>query len=103
MAGAAALLLKLYPHLNAYEARDAILHPNSYDQVAVGENAEISTTGGRLNLFKILNNTDFLNNLVLNTPPVVTIEPDFVVLEAGESTNFQVNYYDTSRHRLLVA
>lgn len=94
MAGAAALLLKLYPHLNAYEARNAILHPNSYNQVAVGENAEISTTGGRLNLFKILNNTDFLNNLVLSNPPVVTIDPKFVVLEAGETANFQVDYSD---------
>lgn len=98
VAGVAAMLLQLYPQLNAYEARDAILHPDSYDSLVSGDTtqykAEKSTTGGRLNFYKTLTNVGFLSNPVLNNDPIVTVEPNVVSLIAGESAVFDTSVND---------
>ena len=124
MADVVAMLLQLYPQLDAYLAQDTVLHPDSYDALTPGDfdihKAEKATTGGCLNFDKVTNepncnpywkycsrislaylllfflffflptltNTGFLSNPILNKAPVVSIEPNVVVLEAGNSVIF---------------
>lgn len=96
VAGVVAMLLSLNPQLDAYQARDAVLHPLSYDPLVESEqnNAEKSTTGGRLNFYKTLTNYGFITNPILNNWPDVSIMPDVASLEAGESANFITSVSD---------
>lgn len=81
VSGALALLLYRYPHLTAVQARDRILHPGSYDLLSLAGSspygqmnarARWTTTGGRLNLYKLLNNT----NVPPNTFPTLSLPAD---------------------------
>ncbi|HEU4403208.1 MAG TPA: S8 family serine peptidase [Candidatus Polarisedimenticolia bacterium] len=79
--GVVAALLHRNPLLTASQARDAILDPNSYD-VVTDTLARLTSTGGRLNFLKAINNTGFLSNPALNNFPALTLGPD-VVISAG--------------------
>jgi subtilisin family serine protease len=70
--GAVAALLQRYPTLTAEEARDALLHPSSYD-VPKDEKARWTSSGGRLNLAKLLVNP-FNAAPVLNAFPTVHVQ-----------------------------
>jgi subtilisin family serine protease len=74
--GVLAALLHLYPALTPYQARDEILNPGSYDSLTDAR-AQSTSTGGRLNFAKAINNTAYLNSLPpLNNFPVLTMGPN---------------------------
>jgi subtilisin family serine protease len=76
VSGVLAALLHLYPALTPYQARDEILDPHSYDALTDAR-AQSTSTGGRLNFAKAINNTAYLNSLPpLNNFPVLTMGPD---------------------------
>jgi subtilisin family serine protease len=65
-----AALFHFHPQLSAYEARDILLDPDSYDPVA-DPKAAMSTTGGRLNFYRVVTNPRIAAPR-LNRPPAVT-------------------------------
>ena len=73
VAGVMAALLHQRPGLTAYQARDVILDPASYDTLADAK-AKSTSTGGRLNFAKALANQ--LTPSPLNTFPTLTMGPD---------------------------
>jgi hypothetical protein len=92
VAGVAAALLDMNPNLTAAQARDALLHPNSYDWMT-NSKAQSTSSGGRLNYYKALTNNGFLSNPILNNFPVVTVSPD-VFTTGGGSVNFTASASD---------
>ena len=81
--GVAAALMDMNPNLTAAQVRDALLRPESYDPVT-DLRAASTSTGGRLNFYKVLSNTGFLVNPALNGFPKLSIGPD--VFTSGGST-----------------
>lgn len=77
-----AALLHLHPGLSAYEARDILLDPDSYDPVQ-DTKAAMTSTGGRLNFYRVLSSPR-LAAPRLNGFPIVTGVRDTLV-SAGES------------------
>ncbi|MEN9726406.1 MAG: hypothetical protein RL434_772 [Pseudomonadota bacterium] len=75
VAGVAAALLARYPGLTAAQARDVLLHPDSYDTVQ-DDKALMTSTGGRLNSLKALSNLAYAFNPVPNTFPSLTPGPN---------------------------
>jgi subtilisin family serine protease len=96
--GVAAALLHRYPGLTASLARDAILNPDSYDAV-LDSRAQTTSTGGRLNFFKAINNTAFLSSPTLNNFPVLTIGPD-VNASAGNTVTLSATATDADNDLL---
>lgn len=99
VAGVAAALLNTYkeryptlPDLTAAQARDALLHPGSYDWMDNAK-AQSTSSGGRLNFYKTLSNFVFLENPVLNQFPTVTKGPDVFTTEGG-AVDFQQSASD---------
>lgn len=86
VAGVAAALLDMNPTLTSFQARDALLHPASYDAL-VNAKASATSTGGRLNDAKTLTNMAFLSNPVLNQFPTLVVGPDQFV-NAGVTVDF---------------
>ncbi len=80
VAGVLAALIHKNPLLSAYEARDVILDPGSYDSM-IETKARTSSTGGRLNFFKAYVNPRRSNPGPLNNFPLLTMGPD--VFAAG--------------------
>ncbi|HSP14997.1 MAG TPA: S8 family serine peptidase [Thermoanaerobaculia bacterium] len=96
--GVVAAVLHRYPSLTASLARDAILNPDSYDAV-LDSKAQTSSTGGRLNFFKTINNTGFLSNPTLNNFPVLTVGPD-VNASAGNTVTLSATATDADNDLL---
>lgn len=92
VAGVAAALLDMNPALTSFQARDALLHPSSYD-ILINGKASTTSTGGRLNFFKTLTNTTFLSNPVLNQFPTLSMGPDKFV-NGGETVDFSPVIFD---------
>jgi subtilisin family serine protease len=80
--GVVAALLHQYPGLTASLARDAILNPDSYDAL-LDSKAQMTSTGGRLNFFKTINNAGFLSNPTLNNFPLLSVGPDVMASSGG--------------------
>lgn len=79
-----AALFHFHPQLSAYEARDILLDPDSYDPVA-DPKAAMSTTGGRLNFYRVVTNPR-IDAPRLNRPPAVTGVQNAVV-SAGQAVS----------------
>ncbi|MFM7084541.1 MAG: S8 family serine peptidase [Hyphomicrobium sp.] len=92
VAGVAGILLLRNPTLTAPLARDALLHQYSYDPLT-DTKAKTTSTGGRLNFSKVLGNTTFLSNPILNKFPTVTVGPD-VFASTGQTVNFTQSFSD---------
>jgi len=75
VSGVMAALLHQHPGLTAFQARDVVLDPSSYDTLSDAK-AKSTSTGGRLNFYKTLNNTRLLSPVVLNNFPTLTMGPD---------------------------
>lgn len=82
VSGVAAAMLSLHPGLSAAQARDALLRPASYDAVS-DPKGQSTSTGGRLNFFKVLSNSAFFNNSTLNTFPTLTMGPNVFAASGG--------------------
>jgi subtilisin family serine protease len=91
VSGVLAALFHRNPALTAYEARDLVLDPQSYDALA-NPKAQTSSTGGRLNFAKALANP-LLMNPVLNNFPTLAIGPD-VSASAGSQVNLTATASD---------
>lgn len=89
VAGAAAALLHKYPALTAAQARDVLLDPRSYDLMTETK-AGWTSSGGRLNLYKLLTSAKGSNPGPLNQFPTMNF--------SGEGT-----YTPGSTARLSVA
>lgn len=96
--GVVAALLHQYPGLSASLARDAILNPGSYDAL-LDSKAQTTSTGGRLNFFKAINNTGFLSNPTLNNFPLLTAGPD-VSASAGSTVTLNATATDADNDLL---
>jgi len=81
VAGVLAAVFHQNPALTPAQARDLILSPASYDNVAEAR-ASTSSTGGRLNFAKVLSNP-LLNAPVLNGFPSVTAGPNVFSAAGG--------------------
>jgi PKD repeat protein len=92
VAGAVAALLHRYPALTAAEARDAVLHPYSYD-VLKDEKARWTSSGGRLNLAKLLMNP-FSGAPSLNEFPTVDV-PSSIEAAEGASIVLTTGAFDS--------
>jgi subtilisin family serine protease len=80
VAGVLAALLHKIPALTAYQARDLILDPTSYDTLA-DPKARTTSTGGRLNFAKVLGHSPPIPPL--NNFPVLTMGPDVTAAAGG--------------------
>ena len=100
VAGVAAALLNMFPNLSAAEARDSILHPNSYDWVA-DPKGQSTSSGGRLNFAKTITNP-FAGSPVLNNFPAVTVGPD-VFTTGGGTVNFTATSSDPDGDALRIS
>jgi hypothetical protein len=69
-----ATLLYYNSCLTAYQARDVLLDPSSYDAL-IDAKAQSTSSGGRLNFYKTLHSTR-LTSPVLNNFPTLTMGPD---------------------------
>jgi subtilisin family serine protease len=102
--GVLAALLHLYPALTPYQARDEVLDPNSYDAVT-NALAQSTSTGGRLNFAKAINNTAYLsaNPLPpLNNFPVLTMGPN-VFASSGAPVSVTASASDADSDPLRMA
>ncbi|MBM4226951.1 MAG: hypothetical protein FJ164_04280 [Gammaproteobacteria bacterium] len=68
VSGVAAALLARHPGLTSTQARDLLLHPDSYDTLEESK-ALMTSTGGRLNYAKVQANDAYAYNPVPNTFP----------------------------------
>src|SRR5262249_34848236 len=82
VAGVAAALFHRNPNLTAAQARDELLDFASYD-VLSDPRAATSTTGGRLNFLKALNNP-LLTAPALNGFPTVAVSPNVTAAAGGQ-------------------
>jgi hypothetical protein len=89
--GVLAALFHRNPTLTAYEARDLVLDPSSYDAL-VDPKAQTSSTGARINFAKALANPKLFNP-VLNNFPTLTIGPD-VFAAAGSQVDLTATAAD---------
>jgi subtilisin family serine protease len=89
VAGVLAAVFQANPRLSAYEARDAVLDPASYDALSdqLG-----GMTGGRLNLLKALTNP-ILSTPNLNNFPVLSPGPN-IFANAGDTVNLTATASD---------
>ena len=101
VSGAMAMIFTKYPALNALQARDLVLHPNSYDSLVEGEKAGITSTGGRLNITKTFANT-YEPVANPNNPPVVIVTPSALEVEAGDEVSFTETIHDPDGDNLQV-
>ena len=113
VSGVMAALAHQNPTLSAYEARDIVLDPGSFDALS-DPRAQTTSTGGRLNFPKTLANPRLSSPIVLNGFPTLTMGPD-VFAAAGSQVNLTANASDpdndplrmswtrTGRHRIAVA
>ena len=92
VSGVMAALAHQNPALTAYEARDIVLDPGSFDALS-DPRAQTTSTGGRLNFPKTLANPRLSNPIVLNAFPTLTIGPD-VFASAGSQVNLTANASD---------
>lgn len=86
VAGVAASIISMNPLLTAAQMRDALLRPASYDSLT-DPLAKTTTSSGRLNFYKALTNTAFLDNPILNQFPTADVGPN-VYVEGGEAVTF---------------
>ena len=100
VSGVLAALFHQNPALTAYQARDLLLDPQSYDALA-NPKAQTSSTGGRLNFAKALANPLLLNP-VLNNFPTLAIGPD-VFASAGSQVNLTATASDPDGDPLRLA
>ena len=77
-----AALFHLNPALTAYQARDVLLDPNSYDAVA-DQRGSMSSTGGRLNFQKAIANPLLMAPQLNNFPVMVPVSNVFA--NAGDT------------------
>jgi len=91
VAGVLVAMFHSNPQLSAYEARDAILDPASYDPLT-DQLGGMTSTGGRLNLLKALRNP-LLQTPKLNNFPTVTGVSN-VFAHAGETVNLTATASD---------
>lgn len=89
--GALAAIFHANPKLSAFEARDAILDPASYDSVT-DPLGSMTSTGGRLNLQKALTNP-ILSSPKLNNFPVISSVGN-VFANAGDTVNLTATASD---------
>lgn len=100
VSGVLAAMLELHPELSAYQARDAILDPGSYDALT-DPLATMSTTAGRLNMEKAITNP-FLNKPVLNGFPTVSGVSNLVA-NAGDTVSMTATALDPDNDPLRTA
>ena len=92
VSGVMAALAHQNPALTAYEARDIVLDPGSFDALS-DPRAQTTSTGGRLNFPKTLANPRLSSPIVLNGFPTLTIGPD-VFAAAGSLVNLTASASD---------
>jgi len=92
VSGVMAALAHQNPTLTAYEARDIVLDPGSFDALS-DPRAQTTSTGGRLNFPKTLANPRLSSPIVLNGFPTLTIGPD-VFAAAGSLVNLTASASD---------
>jgi subtilisin family serine protease len=92
VSGVIAALAHQNPELTAYEARDIVLDPGSFDALSEAK-AQSTSTGGRLNFPKTLANPRLSNPVVLNVFPTLTTGPD-VFASAGSPVNLTASVFD---------
>jgi len=91
--GALAAVFQINPLLTPAEARDLLLDPGSLDSlIDIPSRASWSTTGGRLNLAKVVT-SPLLAGLQLNQPPVQTAFP-FLLRSAGSDLSLAASSFD---------
>jgi len=101
VSGVIAALAHQKPALTAYEARDIVLDPGSFDTLS-DPRAQTTSTGGRLNFPKTLANPRLSNPIVLNGFPTLTIVPD-VFAPAGSPVNLTADVSDPDNDPLRTA
>jgi subtilisin family serine protease len=97
VAGVMAALFHTNPSLTVDEARDVVLDPLSYDSLT-NPRAATTTTGGRLNFFKTLNNP-LVMAPALNGFPTLTVGAD-VTAAAGEQITLSASPSDPDNDQL---
>jgi subtilisin family serine protease len=85
VAGVVAAMMQIKPTLTAAQARDIVLDPASYDWMT-NTRAQSTSSGGRLNFYKVINNPKLLSPPALNRPPTLTMSPDVFVASGGAVT-----------------
>jgi subtilisin family serine protease len=98
--GVLAALFQRNRFLTAYQARDLVLDPASYDLVT-DVKAQINSTGGRLNFAKALANP-LLSAPKLNTFPSLTKNPD-VFVSAGIPVTLTATASDADKDSLRMS
>jgi subtilisin family serine protease len=101
VSGVMAALAHQNPALTAYEARDIVLDPGSFDALSDAR-AQTTSTGGRLNFPKTLANPRLSSPVVLNGFPTLTIGPD-VFAAAGSQVNLTANASDPDNDPLRMS
>ncbi|MCU1338407.1 MAG: hypothetical protein JWO19_3988 [Bryobacterales bacterium] len=91
VAGVLVAMFHANPNLSAYQARDAILDPASYDPLT-DQIGGMTSTGGRLNLLKALTNP-ILSTPKLNNFPVISAVGN-VFAHAGDAVNLTATASD---------
>lgn len=91
VAGAIALLLSQNPDLTPTEIKRILLNPGSYDLMS--SSATQTSSGGRVNLYKLLTN-QYINNPILNGTPTIIIPSHAFVKNANESLNISFSASD---------
>jgi subtilisin family serine protease len=101
VSGVLAALAHQNPALTAYEARDIVLDPGSFDALS-DPRAQTTSTGGRLNFPKTLANPRLSNPIVLNAFPTLAIGP-YVFAAAGSQVNLTANASDPDNDPLRMS
>jgi subtilisin family serine protease len=91
VSGVLAAMFHLNPNLTAYQARDVLLDPSSYDAVSE-ERAAMTSTGGRLNFWKAIHSPQ-LTAPVLNNFPTITGVSN-ISATAGSTVSLSVSVAD---------
>jgi subtilisin family serine protease len=101
VSGVMAALAHQNPELSAYEARDIVLDPGSFDALSDAR-AQTTSTGGRLNFRKTLANPRLSSPMVLNAFPALTIAPG-VFAAAGSQVSLTANVSDPDNDPLRMS
>ncbi len=101
VSGVMAALFHLNPALSAEEARDVILDPNSYDAMA-NALARTTSSGGRLNFPKAINNPRRSIPGPLNGFPILAMSPD-ISAAGGTLINLTATASDPDADNLRMA
>ena len=102
VAGVLVAIFQANSRLSAYEARDAILDPASFDRLTdQTEIGSMTSTSGRLNLLKALTNP-LLSTPKLNNFPTLNPIPN-VFANGGDSINLTATFSDPDGDPLRVA